>query len=115
MRARSDIADIADHLVQSARASAEGEQSLLVSGEQILRAVGSLKDVRDVGEDCDGDLADAMIGVDYFNNLSRIDDKGAVVCSAMNCRTFRPSRHRQASRYCCHCRHCWTPAARCRR
>ena len=36
-----------------------------------------------VTEACDGDLADAMIGVDYFNNLSRIDAKGTVVCSAL--------------------------------
>ena len=39
--------------------------------------------MRDSTAACDGILADAMIGVDYFNNLSRIDAKGAVVCSAL--------------------------------
>ena len=82
-RVRRDVTDVRERLIQSARTSAEDYQSLLNSGEQILRAVGSLKDVREVTEACDGDLADAMIGVDYFNNLSRIDDKGSVVCSAL--------------------------------
>lgn len=82
-RVRRDVSDVRERLIQSARAASEDDQSLLNSGEQILRAVGSLKDVRNVTEACDSDLADAMIGVDYFNNLSRIDDKGTVVCSAL--------------------------------
>jgi two-component sensor histidine kinase len=82
-RVRRDAADVRERLIQSARTASEDDQSLLNSGEQILRAVGSLKDVRDITEACDADLADAMIGVDYFNNLSRIDDRGTVVCSAL--------------------------------
>ena len=82
-RARRDVADVRDRLIQSARAASEDEQSLLNSGEQILRAVGSLRDVRDSTQACDGDLADAMIGVDYFSNLARVDANGTVVCSAL--------------------------------
>jgi two-component sensor histidine kinase len=82
-RAKRDITDVQSLLIQSARATSDGEKSMLDAGEQILRAVGSLKDVRDVSENCDSDLADAMIGVDYFSNLSRIDANGSVVCSAL--------------------------------
>jgi two-component sensor histidine kinase len=32
---------------------------------------------------CDGVLADTLIGVRYFSNLARIDESGRVVCSAM--------------------------------
>ena len=32
---------------------------------------------------CDGILADAMIGVSYFTNLSRVDSDGTLVCSAL--------------------------------
>ena len=56
---------------------------MLNAGEQILRAMGSLQDVRDMSGNCDGILADAMIGVSYFTNLSRIDANGTLVCSAV--------------------------------
>ena len=56
---------------------------MLNAGEQILRAMGSLQDVRDMSGNCDGILADAMIGVSYFTNLSRIDSGGTMVCSAV--------------------------------
>src|SRR5580692_9181861 len=45
-RARSDIADVQKFLIQSARATGDEEKGMLESGEQILRAVGSLTDVR---------------------------------------------------------------------
>ncbi len=51
-RVRRDNDDIRTSLLQSARATADEEQSLLDSGEQILRAVGSLKDVRNISENC---------------------------------------------------------------
>ena len=82
-RVRRDVADVHDRLVREASAASEDEQTLLGSGEQILRAVGSLKDVRDVTPGCDTDLADAMVGVDYFNNLTRVDAGGKVVCAAL--------------------------------
>ena len=45
--------------------------------------MGSLSDVRDMSGNCDGILADTLIGVRYFTNLTRIDASGRVVCSAM--------------------------------
>jgi two-component sensor histidine kinase len=82
-RARFDVTSARERLVQSARATASGDENLIASAEQILRAVGSLPDVRDISGDCDGILADTLVGVRYFSNLSRIDADGRVACSAM--------------------------------
>jgi two-component sensor histidine kinase len=45
--------------------------------------MGSISDVRQMTGNCDGILADAMIGVSYFSNLSRVDAHGVLVCSAL--------------------------------
>jgi len=82
-RARLDIANVHDRLLQSARMVSAGDQNLLAAAEQVLRAVGSLSDVRSMSGNCDGVLADTLIGVRYFSNLTRIDASGRVVCSAM--------------------------------
>jgi len=82
-RARLDVAAVRQQLVQSARATASGDENLIASAEQILRAVGSLPDVRDISGDCDSILADTLVGVRYFSNLSRVDADGRVACSAM--------------------------------
>ncbi|MES2472689.1 MAG: sensor histidine kinase [Pseudomonadota bacterium] len=82
-RARMDIANVHDRLTQSARTVAAGDQNLLAAAEQVLRAVGSLSEVRSMSGNCDGVLADTLIGVRYFSNLTRIDAEGRVVCSAM--------------------------------
>ncbi|MEY4964845.1 MAG: hypothetical protein RL274_428 [Pseudomonadota bacterium] len=82
-RARMDIANVHDRLIQSARTVAAGDQNLLAAAEQVLRAVGSLAEVRNMSGNCDGVLADTLIGVRYFSNLSRVDEQGRVVCSAM--------------------------------
>jgi two-component sensor histidine kinase len=82
-RARLDVSNVRDKLVQSAKATALGDENLIASAEQILRAVGSLPDVRDISGDCDTILADTLVGVRYFSNLSRIDADGRVACSAM--------------------------------
>ncbi len=82
-RARLDIANVHDRLLQSARSMAAGDQNLLAAAEQVLRAVASLSEVRGMNGNCDGVLADTLIGVRYFSNLARIDDQGRVVCSAM--------------------------------
>ncbi len=82
-RVRRDTADVSAQMIQSARATAASEDFVLASGEQILRAMGSLKDVREMNGNCDAILADAMIGVSYFTNLSRIDSNGTLVCSAV--------------------------------
>jgi two-component sensor histidine kinase len=82
-RARGDIAAVHERLAQSARNAATSDQNLLASAEQIMRAVASLSDVRDMSGNCDGILSDALIGVRYFSNLARIDAQGRVVCSAL--------------------------------
>ncbi|MBN9543975.1 MAG: sensor histidine kinase [Alphaproteobacteria bacterium] len=82
-RVKRDTEDVRAQLIQSARATAANQQEVLNAGEQILRAMGSLQDVRDMSGNCDGILADAMIGVSYFTNLSRIDANGTFVCSAV--------------------------------
>ncbi|MGZ5921018.1 MAG: sensor histidine kinase [Rhizomicrobium sp.] len=82
-RVKRDTEDVRAQLIQSARATAANQQEVLNAGEQILRAMGSLQDVRDMSGNCDGILADAMIGVSYFTNLSRIDSRGTFVCSAV--------------------------------
>jgi two-component sensor histidine kinase len=82
-RARLDIANVHDRLIQSARAVAGGDENLLAAAEQVLRAVGSLSEVRGMNGNCDGVLSDTLIGVRYFSNLTRIDESGRVACSAM--------------------------------
>ncbi len=82
-RVRRDIGDVRAQLAQSARTSAEEYESVLRSGEQIMRAMGSLADVRQMNGNCDGILSDAMIGVSYFSNLVRIDADGILVCSGL--------------------------------
>ena len=82
-RARLDIDNVHDRLVQSARTVAAGDQNLLAAAEQVLRAVGSLSEVRNMNGNCDGVLADTLIGVRYFSNLAREDEHGNVVCSAI--------------------------------
>jgi two-component sensor histidine kinase len=82
-RARLDIANVHDRLIQSARAVAGGDENLLAAAEQVLRAVGSLSEVRGMNGNCDGVLSDTLIGVRYFSNLTRIDETGRVACSAM--------------------------------
>jgi two-component sensor histidine kinase len=82
-RARMDIANVRERLVQSASTVAGGDQNLLAAAEQILRAAGSLSQVRDMSGDCDGVLSDMLVGVRFFSNLTRIDARGNIVCSAM--------------------------------
>ena len=82
-RAQLDMATVHERLLQSARTVAAGDQNLLAAAEQVLRAVGSLSEVRGMNGNCDGVLADTLIGVRYFSNLSRVDADGRVACSAM--------------------------------
>jgi two-component sensor histidine kinase len=82
-RARSDEAQVHETLVQTTRAASSAEENLLGSAEQILRALASLPDVRDGGTDCNRDLADALHGLSFFTNISRIDANGTVMCAAL--------------------------------
>lgn len=82
-RARVALGHVHEHLVQSVEMAASGEGNMLASGEQILRSLSNIDDVRNVTPECDRTLADALIGVRFLTNLSRVDDKGVVVCSAL--------------------------------
>jgi len=82
-RVQRDVNDVRAQLTQSAHSAAEDYESIFTAGEQIMRAMGSLSDVRQMNGNCDGVLADAMIGVSYFTNLSRMDSHGTLVCSAL--------------------------------
>ncbi len=82
-RARLDVDEIHARLEQSARAAAADEENLLSSAEQIARALSSIEDVRQVGPRCNAILGDALIGVRYFANISRLDAVGMNVCAAL--------------------------------
>jgi two-component sensor histidine kinase len=82
-RARVDVADVHDRLTQSAQAAASDEENLLASAEQIARALSNINAVRHVTRDCDEVLGDALIGVKYFANISRLAADGRNVCSAL--------------------------------
>jgi two-component sensor histidine kinase len=82
-RAQLDQAQIHETLTVSARTAAADEENLLASGEQIARALSNISDVRNVTPRCNAVLADALVGVKYFANLSRIDERGIGVCSAL--------------------------------
>ena len=82
-RAKLDMANVHDRLIQSAKSVAVGDENLLAAAEQVLRAVGSLSEVRTMNGNCDGVLSDTLIGVRYFSSLTRIDESGRVACSAM--------------------------------
>jgi len=82
-RVQRDVDDVGAQLTQSAKSTAGIYQSVFSSGEQIMRAVGSIADVRAITGNCDSILADAMVGVSYFTNLSRVDTNGTLLCSAL--------------------------------
>jgi two-component sensor histidine kinase len=82
-RARLDVAALHEQLIESASIAATNEENILASGEQVARAVGNLSDVRNNSADCNIVLSDALIGVRFFLNLSRIDAHGRVTCSAL--------------------------------
>ena len=82
-RARNDMVNVHERLVQSVRMAASSEENVLASGEQILHALANLDDVKNVTPGCDRTLADVLIGVRFLTDLSRADKDGNVVCSAI--------------------------------
>ncbi len=82
-RAHREIADTRERLAQTARSAATPEQNILGAAEQILRALANMGDVRKGAGDCNHDLADALHGLSFFTNISRVDSRGVIVCSAL--------------------------------
>ncbi|MBL7098237.1 MAG: sensor histidine kinase [Alphaproteobacteria bacterium] len=82
-RARVDVGEVHDRLIRSAEAAAADQENLLLSAEQVARALSNMRDVRDATRHCDEILSDALIGVRYFANIARIDRGWTVACSAL--------------------------------
>jgi len=82
-RMRSEISHAHEHLVQSARMAASNEGNALATTQQIIQTLSNIDDVRNVTAQCDRTLSDALIGVHFLTNLSRVDRNGIVVCSAL--------------------------------
>jgi len=82
-RVERDIADVRDRMIQTARANASDEGNVLASGEQVLRALANQPEVRNGGPDCGRALTDAMKGLNYFTNITRVDSRGDVLCAAV--------------------------------
>ncbi|MBI3676777.1 MAG: ATP-binding protein [Proteobacteria bacterium] len=81
-RAQRDVADVRERLVQSARAASTGEDNMLASAEQILRALANLPEVRNASEDCNHALSEALKGLSFFTNITRLDEHGTAICAA---------------------------------
>ena len=60
-RVQRDVDDVRAQLTQSAKSTAENFQNVFGSGEQIMRAMGSIADVRAMTGNCDSILADTMV------------------------------------------------------
>jgi two-component sensor histidine kinase len=82
-RARHDTADARAQLTQTALAAATPEQNMLSAAEQILRALANMSEVRNVTPDCNHDLAEALRGLSFFTNITRLDADGTIVCAAL--------------------------------
>ncbi len=82
-RARVDVANVREHLVQSVRIAASHEENVLGSSEQLLHALANMDDVRNVTDDCDRALSDVRLGVQFFTNIARTDRDGTIICSAL--------------------------------
>src|SRR5882672_8936276 len=82
-RVQRDVSDVRERLVQTAHNSAADEESVLTSGEQVLRALANQPEVQAAGPDCGKALVSAIKGLNYFTNIARIDAKGQVLCSAV--------------------------------
>jgi len=82
-RARRDTADVRERLIQTARAASTSEENILAAAEQIARALANLPEVRDASPACHQNLSDALRGVAFFTNISRVNSQGVIVCSAL--------------------------------
>lgn len=82
-RMRSEISHAHEHLVQSAQMAASNEGNALAATRQIVQTLSNMDDVRNMTAQCDRTLSDALIGVHFLINLSRVSRNGIVVCSAI--------------------------------
>jgi len=81
-RIQRDIADVRERLFESARANAAQEQTVIASGEQLVRSLANEPQVRGPGPDCSKSLATALRGLVYFTNFYRVGSAGQILCAA---------------------------------
>jgi two-component sensor histidine kinase len=81
--ARRDVADLHEQLISTARAAAAPAENILASARDIARALSHLPEVRDGTAQCDADLANAMRGIAFFSNMTRVNVSGRVVCAVL--------------------------------
>jgi len=91
-RARREMADTRRQLAATASSAAAPDQNILGSAEQILRALANMSDVRDASRDCNADLAEALHGLSFFTNITRLDANGNIVCAALPASIGRNAR-----------------------
>ena len=82
-RLDQDVEGVRQRLVQTAAATADDEQDLLSSAEQVLRALSNQPQVRTGSDACHTSLANALRGLSFFVNIARIDAGGNLMCSAL--------------------------------
>jgi two-component sensor histidine kinase len=71
-----------DALVAAAYTSTGRESNVLAGAEALLRSMEGQADVRAGGDTCNTALANAIEGMPYVVNMTRLDSSGRVVCSA---------------------------------
>lgn len=82
-RARFDFNLEYERLGEFAQAAAADEENILLAGMRVLRGLSQADDIRNVSPDCDRALANSLIGLPAYSNLSRLNAEGIVVCSAL--------------------------------
>ena len=82
-RARFDFNLEYERLGEFAQAAAADEENILLAGMRVLRGLSQADDIRNVSPDCDRALANSLIGLPAYSNLSRLNTEGIVVCSAL--------------------------------
>src|SRR5262245_14041838 len=82
-RISSDVADVRDLLIQTAKATGSDTETLLASEEQILRSLSNLPQVREGTTECSKALTDALKGLSYFTNIGRANSHGDILCAAV--------------------------------
>jgi two-component sensor histidine kinase len=81
--AQHDAAERREELVATARDAAMPAQNVLASAKQIALALASVPEIRGPSAECNDDLAAALRSLPSFSNISRVDARGRIQCSAV--------------------------------
>lgn len=80
--AARDADQVRELLIATASTASTPEQNLLAAADQVARAVANLPDVRNASPSCNQELSEALHGLMFFTNLSRLDASGRIICAA---------------------------------